>query len=350
MMLGTAASSSTATPMGRLSHTGASSVRKIAMPKLTGIASNSARNEVTSVPYIGASAPNWSVTGFHTSRVRKLNPKWANAGQAPTKSEMATPPSSASTSSAAAKVAPRKARSRRRCAAACAGSIAATVFITDGNLSRCSSPNQVRRPAPRQRFGAAAPPGSNRRNTLDLGLPRVPDLSDQAVGQRYVIELGGHLGTVLVCPVEEFQRRTGRGRVRRAAIHQNETRTGDRPALVPGLIGQNQMITGCMGPVGARGRCLERLGIGRHLLTGGVDEVGVRHLVLLREGIFDVADGAIGLRRHVGDALVALGTDAHWPLHRGIGTNRFLELRIRVGQEVRKQEVGPRPVRAVDGC
>src|SRR5215469_16853124 len=112
---------------------------------------------------------------------------------------MATPPSSASTSSAAAKVAPRKARSRKRWAAACAGSIAATVFITDGNLSRCSSPNQVRRPATR-RFGAAAPPGSSCRNTLDLGLPGVPYLSDQALGERHVIEILGHLGTVLVRP------------------------------------------------------------------------------------------------------------------------------------------------------
>src|SRR5215469_1347968 len=129
---------------------------------------------------------------------------------------MATPPSSASTSSAAAKVAPRKARSRKRWAAACAGSIAATVFITDGNLPRGSSPNQVRRPAAR-RFGAAAPPSSNGRDTLDLGLPRIPDLGDQAVGQRHVIEIGGHLGTVRVRPVEELQRGGGGGRVRRGA-------------------------------------------------------------------------------------------------------------------------------------
>ena len=50
MMLGTAASSSIATPTGRLSHTGANSVRKMAIPKLSGIASSSARKEVTSVP------------------------------------------------------------------------------------------------------------------------------------------------------------------------------------------------------------------------------------------------------------------------------------------------------------
>ena len=134
MMLGTAASSSIATPTGRLSHTGASSVRKIAMPKLNGIASSSARNEVTSVPYTGASAPNCSVTGFQISRVRKLSLKCANAGHAPMSSAHATPPSSSSTSNAALSVAAWNIRSRSRCPAACRGSIAATVFIADGNL------------------------------------------------------------------------------------------------------------------------------------------------------------------------------------------------------------------------
>ncbi len=66
MMLGTAASNSIATPTGRLSHTGASSVRKTAMPKLIGTANSIAMSDVTSVPYTGASAPNLSVTGFQT--------------------------------------------------------------------------------------------------------------------------------------------------------------------------------------------------------------------------------------------------------------------------------------------
>ena len=50
MMLGTAASSSMATPTGRFSHAGDSSVRKMAMPKLTGTAISIAISEVTSVP------------------------------------------------------------------------------------------------------------------------------------------------------------------------------------------------------------------------------------------------------------------------------------------------------------
>ena len=158
MMLGTAASSSIATPTGRLSHTGASSVRKIAMPKLTGMASSSARKDVTRVPYIGASAPYWSVTGFQISRVRKPNLKCASAGQAPTKSETATPPRINSTVSAAPCVAARKNRSRSRCPAACRGSIAATVFIADGNLSRCDHPRNFRnrRAAPELKHSRAS--------------------------------------------------------------------------------------------------------------------------------------------------------------------------------------------------
>ena len=50
MMLGTAASSSTATPMGRLSIGGQSSVKKSAMPKPVGTAMAIAITEVTTVP------------------------------------------------------------------------------------------------------------------------------------------------------------------------------------------------------------------------------------------------------------------------------------------------------------
>jgi hypothetical protein len=50
MMLGTAASSSTATPIGRLSIGGHSSVRNSAMPKPVGTASSIAITEVTTVP------------------------------------------------------------------------------------------------------------------------------------------------------------------------------------------------------------------------------------------------------------------------------------------------------------
>ena len=50
MMLGTAASSSTAVPTGRFSHAGHSSVRKTEMPKLSGMATAMAMSEVITVP------------------------------------------------------------------------------------------------------------------------------------------------------------------------------------------------------------------------------------------------------------------------------------------------------------
>ena len=50
MIDGIAASNSTAVPSGRFSATGHISVRKIAMPKLTGTPIMSAIAEVTSVP------------------------------------------------------------------------------------------------------------------------------------------------------------------------------------------------------------------------------------------------------------------------------------------------------------
>src|SRR5882762_5859992 len=336
MMLGTAASSSIATPTGRLSHTGAISVRKMAIPKLTGIASSSASTELTSVPYTGASAPNCSVTGFQTSRVRKLSLKWANAGQAPARSDTATPPSSASTRVAAMNVALRKTRSRSRCPAACRGSMAATVFIADGNLSRCVPRNRTRRP-PVARGGrrssstptASAPSGGRAearpartlhplgvrgrarqaRRTLDLRLPGSTDLLDQALRQRDVVQLGRHLGTVVIGPVEKLERFTGCGRIRRHCVHQDEAHARDRPGLLARLIGEDQVIARRMSPVGARGRRLERLGAGNDRLARLVDETGVRHVGLLGVGVLDIADSAVGLVGHVGDAFVTLGPD-----------------------------------------
>src|SRR5229473_3144920 len=57
MIEGMPASSSIAMPIGRRSHCGQSSVRKIAIPRPTGMAISMAMKEVTSVPYIGPSAP-----------------------------------------------------------------------------------------------------------------------------------------------------------------------------------------------------------------------------------------------------------------------------------------------------
>src|SRR3974390_69388 len=57
MIEGMPASSSMAIPIGRRSHCGHSSVRKIAIPIPTGIAISIAMKEVTNGPYIGPTAP-----------------------------------------------------------------------------------------------------------------------------------------------------------------------------------------------------------------------------------------------------------------------------------------------------
>ena len=74
MMLGIAASSSIAVPSGPRSHFGDSSVRKSAMPKLTGMPMRSAITEVVNVPTMATSAPNRSVTGFHSALKKKPKP------------------------------------------------------------------------------------------------------------------------------------------------------------------------------------------------------------------------------------------------------------------------------------
>ena len=65
-MLGIPANSSMAVPIGRRKAGGQSSVRKTAIPMPSGTAIAIAMAEVTTVPYIGASAPNFLVTGFQT--------------------------------------------------------------------------------------------------------------------------------------------------------------------------------------------------------------------------------------------------------------------------------------------
>ena len=114
-MLGIAASSSMAVPMGRRSHKGESSVRNTAMPKLTGMLIKSAMNEVATVPKIGTSAPNFSVTGFHSALARNPGPKALIAGQLPMSRVIRIPSSKASTSAANIRVALRNARSYRCC-------------------------------------------------------------------------------------------------------------------------------------------------------------------------------------------------------------------------------------------
>jgi len=73
-MLGIAASSSTAPVTMGLSHLGTSSVIKMDMPILTGVAMSTARNVMSRVPYMAGNPPNTSATGSHTVPVINPNP------------------------------------------------------------------------------------------------------------------------------------------------------------------------------------------------------------------------------------------------------------------------------------
>ena len=90
------------------------------MPKLTGIAMNSAMPEVTSVPKIGISAPNLSLTGSQSELVRKPKPKAWMAGMLPTTSEAMIAANSANTPNAQTRVRLRNSRSNTACRLRCA--------------------------------------------------------------------------------------------------------------------------------------------------------------------------------------------------------------------------------------
>ena len=72
MMLGIAARSSIATPMGPFRKFGAISVRKMAMPIATGMAQRSERIVVTREPEMFVKAPNVSLTGSQSVDIRNL--------------------------------------------------------------------------------------------------------------------------------------------------------------------------------------------------------------------------------------------------------------------------------------
>jgi len=104
MIEGIAASSSIAVPSGRFSHAGESSVRKSAMPKLTGIAMTIAMSDVTKVPVIGTSAPNFSFTGSQSLSQMKPRPQRSSVSWLPYTSEIRIAASRLNTSRAKSRV------------------------------------------------------------------------------------------------------------------------------------------------------------------------------------------------------------------------------------------------------
>ncbi len=180
----------------------------------------------------------------------------------------------------------------------------------------------------------------------DFRGPGLFHLRNQRRGQRHVIQFGRHTSAILVRPGKELQRLIHRRGIVRLLVHQNKAGAGDRPTLGAGLIGQDQIITVGMHPVGVGRRRLEGLGARRHGGPRLVGEQGVRHLVLLGVCVLHIADRSVGLGGHVGDALVTLGPDPRRPLHRGIGADARQEFGAGLGeilgeQEIRSRAVGP---------
>lgn len=92
MMLGMAASSSMAMPIGPFRKFGAISVTNIAMPRAVGMAKSKARAVVTNVPYIVVAAPKTPVTGFQAVEVRKsISPNFPIASEDSLTSTMMMP-------------------------------------------------------------------------------------------------------------------------------------------------------------------------------------------------------------------------------------------------------------------
>src|SRR6478672_5005456 len=208
MMLGMAASISIAVPSGRRSHTGESSVRNIAMPKLTGIAMTSAMADVAIVPAMGTSAPNCSCTGSHSAVHRNSMPNLRIAGAAPMASVTRIAPSNAKTRSADSRVTLRKTASIR------------ALFRSTGGLGEMSRASG--REAAISLLSSTALISVRYRSYVSKnrlarvvgdGLPRSLDLLHDRLGHRHVVELLGHLLAVLVGPVEELEHLAGRIRL-----------------------------------------------------------------------------------------------------------------------------------------
>src|SRR5260370_12419461 len=86
---------------------------------------------------------------------------------------------------------------------------------------------------------------------IDL-LPTLLDQFDDTFRHWNVVELFGHLASVVIGPVEEIQlfaRAIGLGLL---LLHQNESGPGNRPAVLAGLIRQQQVAILRLRPVGIR--------------------------------------------------------------------------------------------------
>jgi len=183
--------------------------------------------------------------------------------------------------------------------------------------------------------------------TLDFA-PAVANHLGDVLRHRHVVQLLSHLAAVVVGPVEEFQCLTRSVGVLDFLVHQDERRTGDRPAFVTRLVGQHQIHARRGLPVGVGGSSHERFHARRNDFAGLVLQVHQAQVVLGRVSELDITDRAIGVGDLAGDTSVRLGADTGRPRDGLAFTHVVGEIFADLGQVMREQEVGARAFRTVD--
>src|SRR5258706_1210389 len=302
MMLGIPARSSTAMPMGRRRGRGQISVRKIAIPMPTGIATSMARNEVISVPAIGASPPNFCVTGFQKCVQINGKPKAWIEGQASVMSAQKIPANNRSTNNAQASVRRWNKRSVRcewrnrvELGEELASWLRARSTIKGGGVQEKSGEAVFLRSAIpllyapisnylRNRCEGVTPPKARPTSAatvpaLDLVPARYEGLL-HGLRKRHIVQAGGHLIAILVGPLEELQGFFRRRRVLRLLIDKDESRAGDRPCLCARLVCQKRTETIGRAPGGARRRRRETRRRRTNGLAVTIDHAHVGQFVL----------------------------------------------------------------------
>src|SRR5262249_49521588 len=123
-------------------------------------------------------------------------------------------------------------------------------------------------------------------------------------------------------------------------VHQNEGGSGDRPAVLAGLVGQDVIETGGVFPVGAGRRGLESLVVRRYEDAILVLQQGIRHLVLLDIRVLDIAYRPLYALHEGGEALVARAARARRrrPGDGGVVADLVLPLAADLGEVVGKDE------------
>src|SRR6185312_1968873 len=122
----------------------------------------------------------------------------------------------------------------------------------------------------------------------------------------------------------------------------------DRPALGPGLIGENHKEILGLREIDVRRSRLKALQTGTHHLARPIDEACVGHVNLKNVGILEVADRAADALHVYGDAFVAFAPEPRRPGNGGVGPDLGLPFGRDLGEVVRECEGRARAVGAVN--